>query len=576
MPEDSLSSRSFPSFHIKVPSDEPPTPSGHGFPTPGEQSPNVESVMDTDFFVDDAAWQRVATSTWDHIVVGSGFTALAFTEATLESQPDARILLLERGPFWLTQHFQDTPLPFKYVLGGRSETFPWTLSAATVENPVGYMHGSCPFFGGRSTFWSAWSPAPTPALMRDWPEGLVQPTLQPGFWDRARRLLNVIGADEIGDPVYAKLQTELSQRLRAGFAQEVPSATEAYDAPMAVGNPQSSDVRFEKFSVPGPLLALKERQDSSDIGALTIATRCVVERLVSDGAGRVTAIDTSRGALPVGEANVILAMGAITPAPLLLNSFPAQMGMAGRRLTAHFLTHIAARVPRSAFAELPDRLQIAAMYLAGLDSRDRQYHVQITAVAAPDPENDAVDAARECPDYAAAATPEQLASSADHVVFVCATLGELAEENPENWVHPNGDADPTTNVTLQVVPNSDDMELWDLMDEATLQTIATMAGSGQAGSVEFWHDDPQGPPGSGTWSAQPPTEAERRIPGLVHEAGPVWMGEPGESVVGADFRPHGIENVYVTGAGLFPTSGSWNPTLTMCGLAQHLADTLAP
>ena len=120
------------------------------------------------------------------------------------------------------------------------------------------------------------------------------------------------------------------------------------------------------------------------------------------------------------------------------------------------------------------------------------------------------------------------------------------------------------------------MELWDLMDEATLQTIATMAGSGQAGSVEFWHDDPQGPPGSGTWSAQPPTEAERRIPGLVHEAGPVWMGEPGESVVGADFRPHGIENVYVTGAGLFPTSGSWNPTLTMCGLAQHLADTLAP
>ena len=69
-------------------------------------------------------------------------------------------------------------------------------------------------------------------------------------------------------------------------------------------------------------------------------------------------------------------------------------------------------------------------------------------------------------------------------------------------------------------------------------------------------------------------EEERRIPGLVHEAGPVWMGEQGKSVVGPDFRPWGVNNVYVTGGGLFPTSGSWNPTLTMCGLAQHLADTL--
>jgi choline dehydrogenase-like flavoprotein len=43
-------------------------------------------------------------------------------------------------------------------------------------------------------------------------------------------------------------------------------------------------------------------------------------------------------------------------------------------------------------------------------------------------------------------------------------------------------------------------------------------------------------------------------------------------VVGLDYRPRGVENVYVTGAGLWPTSGSWNPTLTMVALAQHLAD----
>jgi choline dehydrogenase-like flavoprotein len=27
----------------------------------------------------------------------------------------------------------------------------------------------------------------------------------------------------------------------------------------------------------------------------------------------------------------------------------------------------------------------------------------------------------------------------------------------------------------------------------------------------------------------------------------------------------------VTGAALFPTAGSWNPTLTICGFAQDLA-----
>jgi hypothetical protein len=569
MTEETSSYPQFPSFHLKGPG-EASKPSEHGFPEPGEQSPRAETVMDAHFFVDDANWSKVVGAEWDFIVVGSGLTALAFTQAAFEKNPEARVLILERGPFWLTQHFQDTPLPFKYTLGGPSETFPWTLSEKTVNSPVRYMHGSCPFFGGRSTFWSAWNPAPTKELMRDWPQGLVGPTEEPGFWGRARDLLNVVGAGEIGDPIYEELQQQLSSRLIADFKQKVSTATEAYDAPLAVRNPSSFDVRFKKFSVPGPLLALKEKQEKLGKGSLTIATRCAVEALDDDGTGQVAALVTSRGKVPVGDGKVILAAGAIPPATLLLSSYGEKMALAGKRLTAHFLTHIAARVPRTAFSTLPDRLQIGAMYLAGLDDNQHQYHVQITGVASPDPENEAADAARECPDYAAAATPQQLAGSSDHVVFVCATLGEIGEGNPENWVRPNAGTDPTTNVTLQVVPDADDMKLWDVMDQATLETIDAMAGSG---AVEYWNESPSSP-GGGSWSTRPPDEQERRIPGLVHEAGPVWMGEEGSSVVGPDFRPWGVANVYVTGAGLFPTSGSWNPTLTMCGLAQHLADTL--
>jgi hypothetical protein len=80
-------------------------------------------------------------------------------------------------------------------------------------------------------------------------------------------------------------------------------------------------------------------------------------------------------------------------------------------------------------------LQIAATYLAGsLPETDpgtgQQYHVQITAIHSPNPENDADDAARECPDYAAAATYEQLKDSTEHVVFGKSSIMRLIHPTP--------------------------------------------------------------------------------------------------------------------------------------------------
>lgn len=62
--------------------------------------------------------------------------------------------------------------------------------------------------------------------------------------------------------------------------------------------------------------------------------------------------------------------------------------------------------------------------------------------------------------------------------------------------------------------------------------------------------------------------------GIVHESSTTWVGKKGQAPVGFDFRPHGLENVYVTGGGIFPTAGSWNNTAAMVGYAQHLAKTL--
>ena len=82
-------------------------------------------------------------------------------------------------------------------------------------------------------------------------------------------------------------------------------------------------------------------------------------------------------------------------------------------------------------------------------------------------------------------------------------------------------------------------------------------------------------PDKGTWSSERPGIPERRVPGLVHEGSALAIGETDEFAVGLDYRLRGTENVYVTGGCLWPTGGSWNPTMTMAALAQDLADRLA-
>lgn len=60
-----------------------------------------------------------------------------------------------------------------------------------------------------------------------------------------------------------------------------------------------------------------------------------------------------------------------------------------------------------------------------------------------------------------------------------------------------------------------------------------------------------------------------------HHMGTTRMGtDPRSSVVDPDCRVHGIENLYVAGSSVFPTSGYANPTLTIVALALRLADHL--
>jgi choline dehydrogenase-like flavoprotein len=563
------------SVNLDITKQVPETPpNNNGYPGPGPQNATAEQIAGSAFFFKHGDWSSIETGTFDFIVIGTGPTAVAFIEQTLEFNPRAKILVLERGGYWLPSHYQMLPTALQATTGTPTTTYPWsrTTKMATEGNKF-FQAGYIPQLGGRSTYWSAWCPTPTVAQMRDWPQQLIAVTQRENFWQRARKFLHVTSTDQIQDGVYGALQQQIAVNLQRNL-HTVPTATEAFAAPIAVGNTDWQSVKFYKYSTVGTLLDLQQKQQvSQEAGtgsALTIVDRCVVDRLEHDGKGTVTHIHTSRGKITVGAAQVVLGMGAIPPATLLMNSFAGTglLANAGNRYTGHFMSHVIARMKRSVFKSLAS-LEIGATYLAGVDKESGlQYHVQASAFASANPAADSGTIAREAPDAAAVVSPEQLYGSEDYVVFVCATLGEVSEKNPDNWLRLNDGRDPTTNLSLQLGLGEADQKLWNVLDEATFQAIAAMAPQGVSAEIEYWVD------GTG-WQTTRPTAADIRLPIIVHEASALWIGtDPATSVVGLDYRPHGVKNVYVTGGCLFPTSGSWNPTLTMCGLAQDLAEKL--
>lgn len=562
----------------------------NGYPTPGPQHPDPQKVMDHIFFLSEEGWKDAREQEqFDYIILGSGFCSLAFSERILAAEPNKKILIIERGPFFLPQHFQNLPIPYQHTLGGLSETFPWTLARKTAEQPPGnitFQHGMVPFFGGRSIMWSAWCPRPTADEMAYWPEQVIA-AAQRNFAS-AEKLLNVVPADRIDAgvnpqllemvarqrPVYGAMQHAL-QAMLTDKLKRIPSATRCIAAPLAVGAGTQEGLDFAKFSTPSVMLDLVSKQsrlNHKGQGALLkIVTNCVATQIHQQD-GVATAIDTTRGMVSVGSAKVILAMGTLPPATLMLNSFP-QVEKAGERFTAHFITSVVARIPRAdyEFADQLAELELAAIYLAGKNQKSgMQYHVQLSVLSDLEPDKNAQRAARYMPDVVATASPAQLESSQDHLVFVCAVLGEIDFRNPDNHLRRNGQSDPTSNVTLQVVASDTDRETWDTMDEATFQMLEQALSPRGAAHVQYWHGDSD----TGAWSGERPGVPLRRVGGLVHEGSSLHIGKDKEGVVALDYRPHGVENVYVTGGALWPASGSWNPTMTMVALAQDLADQL--
>lgn len=554
-----------------------------------------DSVVEKKYFLDDRTTDLAFNEeSFDYIVVGSSFGALAFIEEMYALDPHSRILLLERGTLFFPDHFHNLPLTFQ-PLCRLSAYSAWKISKKTTEAEfIRSIYGLMPFFGGRSTYWSAWTPKPSVEDLSGWPTA-IKDLIENNF-SQAAKCLNIQPFDELdaghrseasGD-VNARL---LHQRLHAAFAKHI-GESRSYNrleaAPIAMA--KDANRLPEKCATPHRLFTCFDRQKNLSISGagspLSIVPRCAVEKIVHDthsiNGTRATMLQTTRGNVHLGNAKLILASGALPATTLVANSFPAEqfpdLKNVGERFTGHSMSLIVARVPRLAFdfeQSLPD-WAVSAFYMAGNEQTSGlQYHTQFIVLADRHPAAHLERTSRYAPELLDKSSHLQMQSCGDHILFVCTALGELDHHNSENWFRRNDDADLTQNSTAQVIPNAADLATWDAMEQATFEALerSVRNAADQASEVEYWHGDQA----QGVWKPERPSKNIIRKSGLAHEASTLWIGDDDDpsSPVDTNFKLRGVENVYITGGGLFPTAGSWNPTGVIVLFAQELAARLA-
>ncbi len=233
---------------------------------------------------------------FDIIVIGGGTfgSAVAAHLFSVDTAHQRRVLVLEGGPFVLTEHVQDLPM---LGLDVPAPTSIATLRRAgqdrVARNEVWGLawHSSTTFpglaycVGGRSLYWGGWSPRlldsemPTDGTSPSpWPRAVVA-DLNARYFDEATEQ---IGVDETNDFIYGPLQNALRQHLFDGISgKQVTDAVPLAELPPhpAVRNRPTTPTRQELLDLlglltPAATLSAQHLQDLLKLEApLAVQTR---------------------------------------------------------------------------------------------------------------------------------------------------------------------------------------------------------------------------------------------------------------------------------------------------------------
>jgi choline dehydrogenase-like flavoprotein len=505
------------------------------------------STIDTLFFkpLSDVQGQR-----FDYIVIGGGAYGTSFAHRALRLDPDARVLVLEKGRTLIPDHIQNLP-PTYITLNTTVGVRPWSYSGAPNLNFMPQI----PYVGGRALFWNAWVPQPDHTELPEWPQAAIDALRQE--WYHAGQF--------IGRRYTLKTPGNANEALTEAVRTRLFAALDTIETSIPAGDPRSLDsamatgqgVPPEEWAKFTPITVLVADAQAYP-KRLAVVTGAEAVRLIACD-GQITAIETTAGAVEVSGAQVILACSTLEAGFLMSRSFPDNP-LVGKNLCGHIRSFLPVRVPARFFPALTRNLQAVAFYLPGISKQNRLLHTHISVIHNPPPALSANVLYKTLPD---ASTPQAVATYQDpeHVVIMLHTMGEfLGERSAQSWNYANVNAQEEAQVHVEI--RDVDEDFWKTMDRVSYQIIDAIT---DGAPVEYQNTLPDG---SLDWKSTP--LASIRNSGLVHEAGTLWMGDdPATSVTNTQGQVHGISNLYGTGGMLFPRPGSFNPTLT--GIAQSFA-----
>jgi len=581
-------------------------------------SPAREDVQQTTFGYDVVGryvcnnWDELVASqtngySFDAVVVGAGMFGAYCAEKLYRL--GLRVLVLEAGGLLFPSHVQNLPQRLGGSIGGprynRSRDdgtgaqnvvwgIPW------ISNEV--FPGLAYCVGGRSLFWGGWSPRLTAADLASWPAELrdyltqnTDPT------DPAqcvyREVETEIGAWPTQDYIHGSLFDALAasfETARAGINE----ITKIEPAPLAVQgeSPGSGLFSFDKFSS-APWIIDAIRNDATVNGThLDVSRRIFLVprtqvRKVNLTGDTVSSLDVDfNGAAKTLKVEpgcaVVLANGTIEATRLALDSLGAGDRSFGNprlgNLMAHLRSNITVRIKRSVLGlAQPTELETAALLVRG-EAIGRRFHLQVTAAAVTGSDSEANMWSMN-PDIDLLGDIKANQSQ-DWVVFTFRAIGEMEDNRvlppdpARSWIDLSNETDGAIRrAYTNLVITANDRKLWTAMDKAALDLAGKLAKDENTikGNIQFWDK------GAKTWQAKRPQPNldgtgpwQDTIGTTHHEAGPLFMGAPGQSITDLSGRFHNYQNAYVVGPAVFPTLGSANPSLTALSLARRTAQSI--
>lgn len=549
------------------------------------------NIQETDLSIDvlgrfacNTVDEALASGPFDVIIVGSGMYGGYTASKLRRKMPNLRILVLEAGPFLISEHVQNLSRIGYDIFSTVSGT-PYV--SGSQHNVAGHYY--C--VGGKSLGWGKWSPRMTDADLQQWPEDLAD-YLRNNYTTEEKDM----GVTPREDFIYGEFADKLGEHIGhtiRNFPQFNDCTMEL--APIAAQSkaPSSGLYSFDAYSSVITLIdAVRGDINESGVGndlarKLMIVPRARALKILFNG-DRAHSILVSEGRrqnlreIPVAQGGkIMLALGSMETTRLVLNSVDhgQTSNLAGRNLMAHLRSNFNVRIHRSEIGlDLGKSLQPAAFHVQG-DMHGRRYHYQILAAADNTHRVESV-LYRMVPDMQSLDAMMN-AQKADWVTLRILTIGEMQGfpdmpiRSPDTyWC----DLSPyeSDSVAGQVIPKlyahwdirQEDDVFWTFIDGRAIDLAKALVNN--PANIEFQQLD-------GTWSANPlPVNSFRDSLGSTfHEAGTLWMGnDPAISVTDTNGKLHEFQNLYALDQSIFPTVGSANPVLTGLTICKKIVESL--